>query len=322
MITSASPMRRRAGAGARRVGHDRERTCAEGKPRAGQSQVVGIALSTPHTSTTTLASGIVADTAPASSDDSAVARLAVLDGGERVEQLLAGAGGQRSPLHAHVDTLRIAERTQTDASRRLRWRARSPRAVASSRRWNGTGRSRSAIGGSLRTAGPSWCPCARWNASARGAGRRRADIRAGRGTRRRRGERSEAGSPSRSRRIAERLSVEQHGARVHEQVDRLVAPVRSLEQAERVAAHDAHRADLDDAALLRRNGEELFGLLAGREPLDAELAAPRTDGQHDARGKDGPRSAVCERQRADGPLAHDDPGARRGRATRRTRCGR
>ena len=110
--------------------------------------------------------------------------------------------------------------------------------------------------------------------------------------------------------VAERLPVEQHGARMHEQVDRIVAPVRPLEQTERVAADDAHRSDLHDAALLGRDREELFGLLAGREPLDAELSASGTDGQHDARGQDGPGSAVREGERADGPLPHHDARAR------------
>ena len=58
----------------------------------------------------------MADTAPASSTMPPSRGLRVLDGGERIEQLLAGAGGQRSPLHPHVDTLRVAQRTQTEGS--------------------------------------------------------------------------------------------------------------------------------------------------------------------------------------------------------------
>ena len=96
---------------------------------------------------------------------------------------------------------------------------------------------------------------------------------------------------------------------MHEEVDGVVAAVCALEQAERVAADDAHRPDLHDAALLRGDGEELLRLLAGREALDAELAAARADRQHDARGQDRARAAVRERQRADRALAHDDAGA-------------
>ena len=76
---------------------------------------------------------------------------------------------------------------------------------------------------------------------------------------------------------AEGLAAEQRGLRVHVQVDRVVATVSALEQPQRVAAHHAHRADLDDATALRGDREQLLGLLAGSQTADRELATSGAD---------------------------------------------
>src|SRR5690606_37456490 len=93
------------------------------------------------------------------------------------------------------------------------------------------------------------------------------------------------------------------------EVDGVIASVRALEEAEGVTADDADRADLDDAATLGGDREELLRLLARREPLDAELAAASADRQHDARRQDRPAAGVRQRERADRAFSDDDPGA-------------
>ncbi|MES2865203.1 MAG: hypothetical protein V4703_00335 [Actinomycetota bacterium] len=91
-----------------------------------------------------------------------------------------------------------------------------------------------------------------------------------------------------------------------EEVDRIVAAVRALEQAERIAADDADRAHLDHATTLGGDGEQLFGLLTGREALDAEFAASASDGQHDAGRQDGAAAGVRQCERPDRAFADDD----------------
>ncbi len=109
---------------------------------------------------------------------------------------------------------------------------------------------------------------------------------------------------------AERLALERHGAGVNVEVDGLVAPVDAFEQSQWVAADDAHRADGEHAALVRRDGEELLDRLPRRQPAHCEHAPAGADRQHHPRGKDGAAAGVRQRQGSDGSLTHHDARAR------------
>ena len=105
---------------------------------------------------------------------------------------------------------------------------------------------------------------------------------------------------------AGRVEGNAHGARVHVQEDGLVPHAYAAQQAERVRAHGARGADVDEASVTRGNQEHLVPGLVSTQRGHDELARARADRQlDDARARrTGP--LVAHRNLADGRLAGHD----------------